>query len=74
VSAQAQAAAAPAARHSRDVARAEPDRWLLLFTLLLSGGGLVMVLSASQVLGYLQFRQPLYYFWRQACSWAWPPF
>jgi cell division protein FtsW len=68
VSAQAQAAAAPAARHSRDVARAEPDRWLLLFTLLLSGGGLVMVLSASQVLGYLQFRQPLYYFWRQAAG------
>jgi cell division protein FtsW len=68
VSAQAAAAVATTRRQSRDVARAEPDRWLLLFTLLLSGGGLLMVLSASQVLGYLQFRQPFYYFWRQAAG------
>lgn len=53
-------------RSESAVRESEPERWLLLFTLLLAGAGLVMVLSSSQVLAYLQYRQPLYYFWRQA--------
>lgn len=43
----------------------ETDRWLALVTLLLVGVGLVMVLSSSQALAYLQYRFPLYYFVRQ---------
>ena len=46
--------------------RTERDGVLLLVTLLLLGGGLVMVLSASQALAYLQHRTPLYYFERQS--------
>ena len=46
--------------------RPERDNTLLAITLLLLGGGLVMVLSASQALAYLQHRTSLYYFERQA--------
>jgi cell division protein FtsW len=46
--------------------RAESERWLLLLTLLLVGAGLVMVLSSSQALAYLQSLSPYYYLERQA--------
>jgi cell division protein FtsW len=46
--------------------RAESERWLLLLTLMLVGAGLVMVLSASQALAYLQSLSPFYYLERQA--------
>src|SRR5205807_7216170 len=46
--------------------RLETDRWLLVGTLLLVGGGLAMVLSASQALGVRYHNFPLYYFLRQA--------
>jgi cell division protein FtsW len=45
--------------------REEGDRWLLLFTLLLVGAGLAMVLSASTALAYAQYHFALYYFLRQ---------
>jgi cell division protein FtsW len=45
--------------------RWETDRWLLLVALLLVGVGLVMVLSASQALGYQLYHFALYYFLRQ---------
>src|SRR5207237_8147924 len=45
--------------------RWETDRWLLLVTLLLVGGGLVMVLSASQALAYQEYHFALYYFLKQ---------
>jgi cell division protein FtsW (lipid II flippase) len=50
------------------VERPETDRWLALVTALLVGGGLVMVLSSSQALAYLDHRFALYYFLRQAGS------
>jgi cell division protein FtsW len=46
--------------------RLDTDRWLALVSLLLAGAGLVMVLSSSQALAYLDYRFPLYYFVRQA--------
>jgi cell division protein FtsW len=46
--------------------RPETDRWLALVSLLLVGAGLIMVLSSSQALAYLNYRFPLYYFVRQA--------
>ena len=46
--------------------RREGDPWLLLLTLILVGSGLVMVLSASQALAYLQHLSPFYYLERQA--------
>ncbi|MDQ6921957.1 MAG: putative lipid II flippase FtsW [Candidatus Dormibacteraeota bacterium] len=45
--------------------RLETDRWLALVSVLLAGAGLVMVLSSSQALAYLDYRFPLYYFVRQ---------
>ena len=45
--------------------RPETDRWLALVSVLLVGAGLVMVLSSSQALAYLNYRFPLYYFVRQ---------
>jgi len=42
--------------------RPETDRWLALVSLLLVGAGLIMVLSSSQALAYLNYRFPLYYF------------
>ena len=47
-------------------ARRETDRWLVLLCVLLVGAGLVMVLSSSQALAYLDHRFALYYFFRQA--------
>lgn len=46
--------------------RPETDRWLALISLLLVGAGLVMVLSSSQALAYLDHRFALYYFEKQA--------
>jgi cell division protein FtsW len=46
--------------------RRDGDPWLLLLTLVLVGCGLVMVLSASQALAYLQHLSPFYYLERQA--------
>lgn len=43
----------------------EPDNWLLLTTVLLTGFGLVMVLSASQARAILDSGDALYYFKRQ---------
>jgi cell division protein FtsW len=43
----------------------ETDRWLALVSVLLVGAGLVMVLSSSQALAYLDYRFPLYFFVRQ---------
>jgi cell division protein FtsW len=43
----------------------ETDRWLGLVSVLLVGAGLVMVLSSSQALAYLDYRFPLYFFVRQ---------
>ena len=37
--------------------RPETDRWLALVSLLLVGAGLIMVLSSSQALAYLNYRQ-----------------
>src|SRR5205085_1397221 len=45
---------------------AEGERSLLLLTFALVGAGLVMVLSASQALAYLQHLSPFYYVERQA--------
>jgi cell division protein FtsW len=45
--------------------RSETDRWLVLLTVLLVGAGLIMVLSSSQALGYVDHRFALYYFLRQ---------
>lgn len=45
--------------------QAEPDHWLLLTTVLLTGFGLVMVLSASQARAILDSGDALYYFKRQ---------
>jgi cell division protein FtsW len=45
--------------------RPETDRWLALVGVLLVGAGLVMVLSSSQALAYLNYRFALYYFVRQ---------
>lgn len=45
--------------------RLDTDRWLALVSLLLAGAGLIMVLSSSQALAYLDYRFPLYYFVRQ---------
>jgi len=50
------------------VRTAHGDRWLLLVTVLLLAAGLVMVLSASQALAYVEHRAPLYYFERQLAS------
>jgi cell division protein FtsW len=47
---------------------ASGDRWLLLTTVLLVAAGLVMVLSASQAVAYVEHRTPLYYFERQLIS------
>ncbi|MDQ6773163.1 MAG: putative lipid II flippase FtsW [Candidatus Dormibacteraeota bacterium] len=46
-------------------ARVDTDHVLLLVTFVLVGSGLVMVLSSSQALAYLQHRFALYYFIRQ---------
>jgi len=45
--------------------RSERDPWLALITVLLLGAGLVMVLSASSALAYVQNLSPLHYFDRQ---------
>lgn len=45
--------------------RPETDRWLVLLAVLLVGAGLIMVLSSSQALAYLDHRFALYYFLRQ---------
>ena len=47
-------------------AAGERDPWLALVTVLLLGAGLVMVLSASSALAYVDNLSPLYYFERQA--------
>src|SRR5205814_1921943 len=54
--------------------RREGDPWLLLLTLILVGSGLVMVLSASQALAYLQHLSPFYYLERQALGAGLLPF
>jgi cell division protein FtsW len=54
-----------AARFTGGEERLETDRWLALVSVLLAGAGLVMVLSSSQALAYLDYRFPLYYFVRQ---------
>ncbi len=41
------------------------DRWLVLVTLTLLAAGLLMVLSSSQALGYLEYSSPFYFFYRQ---------
>jgi len=46
--------------------RKQPDRWLLLTTVLLCAGGLVMVTSASQAFAYTQHESAFYYAERQA--------
>jgi cell division protein FtsW len=54
------------ARFTGEEERLDTDRWLALVSVLLAGAGLVMVLSSSQALAYLDYRFPLYYFVRQA--------
>ena len=54
-----------AARLTGGEERPETDRWLALVSIMLVGAGLVMVLSSSQALAYLDYRFPLYYFVRQ---------
>jgi cell division protein FtsW len=54
-----------AARFTGGEDRLDTDRWLALVSVLLAGAGLVMVLSSSQALAYLDYRFPLYYFVRQ---------
>ena len=46
--------------------RRQPDRLLLFTTVLLCGGGLVMVTSASVALAYNQHQTAFYYAERQA--------
>jgi cell division protein FtsW len=52
-------------RLARGSDRPETDRWLALVSVFLVGAGLIMVLSSSQVLAYINYRFPLYYFVRQ---------
>jgi cell division protein FtsW len=54
-----------AARFTGGEDRLDTDRWLALVSVLLAGAGLIMVLSSSQALAYLDYRFPLYYFVRQ---------
>jgi cell division protein FtsW len=56
----------PASEPPLGEAGEETDRWLVLICVLLVGAGLVMVLSSSQALAYLDHRFALYYFLRQA--------
>src|SRR5579864_1108408 len=51
---------------SREEASESAEPWLPLLTVLLTGFGLVMVLSASQALSIVENRSPFYYFIRQA--------
>jgi cell division protein FtsW len=58
--------AAEGAVRRADVRRPwETDRWLLLVTLLLIGGGLIMVLSASTAFSYRYYHFTLYLFLKQ---------
>ena len=46
-------------------ALARPDRWLLLLPLAITAVGLVLVYSASSILGLTQHGDAFYYVWRQ---------
>src|SRR6185503_2827258 len=46
-------------------ALARPDRWILLLPLAITAVGLVLVYSASSILGLTQHGDAFYYVWRQ---------